>query len=93
MDAEWDERKRLANIAKHRIDFVDARRIFEGRVLVNQELRRDYGEDRFSALGEFENRVFYVIYTRRGDSIRIISARRAGRYEREKYYASLNARP
>ena len=30
MDFEWDESKRLANVAKHGIDFSDAVQIFEG---------------------------------------------------------------
>ena len=86
MNAEWDEKKRLSNIVKHRVDFADAARVFEGRVRVREERRRDYGEDRFSAVGEADGRLFYVVYTRRDDTIRIISARRAGRHEREEYY-------
>jgi uncharacterized protein len=84
--AEWDEDKRLANVLKHGVDFVDAARIFEGRVEVTEECQREYGENGFSALGEFEERLFYVVYTRRGDNLRIISARRAGRHERGTYY-------
>ncbi len=89
MDAEWDEKKRLSNIAKHAIDFADAAQVFDGPIRVREERRRDYGEDRFSALGEADGRLLYVVYTRRSDRIRIISARRAGRDEREEYYKGL----
>ena len=33
MEFEWDETKRRANLAKHRIDFVDAKEIWQGDVL------------------------------------------------------------
>jgi uncharacterized protein len=89
---EWDERKRLANIAKHSIDFIRAAKIFEGWVLVVGERIHGSGEKRFSALGETENLILYVVYTWRGESLRIIIARRAGPHERKKYYASRDAR-
>ena len=78
-----------SNIAKHAIDFADAAQVFDGQIRVREERRRDYGEDRFSALGEADGRLLYVVYTRRSDRIRIISARRAGRDEREEYYKGL----
>jgi len=49
---EWDERKRLANLAKHGIDFVRAARIFDGPTIERPDDRRDYGEPRTIALGE-----------------------------------------
>jgi uncharacterized DUF497 family protein len=88
VDAEWDENKRLANIAKHGIDFADAAQVFEGPIREREERRRDYREDRFSTVGEVDGRLLYVVYTRRRDRIRIISARRAGQDEREEYYKS-----
>ncbi len=90
MDVEWDERKRRANIAKHGIDFVDAARVFGGPVIETEDRRRDYGERRLRALGEFQGRVIYVVYTWRRERRRIISARRASRDERETYYAGLS---
>jgi len=75
VDAEWDEKKRLSNIAKHKVDFTDAARVFDGLIWAKQERRRDYGEDRFSAFGEVDGLLLYVVYTRRNDRIRIISAR------------------
>jgi uncharacterized DUF497 family protein len=89
MDAEWDEKKRLSNIEKHGIDFFDAVKIFDGTVLVREERRRDYGEERFSAVGDVDGRILYVVYTPRGGKLRIITARRAGRDEREGYYKSI----
>jgi hypothetical protein len=47
--------------------------------------RRDYGEDRIQVIGLSAGRVLFVVYTRRGDVIRVISARRANRDERKAY--------
>jgi uncharacterized DUF497 family protein len=74
MQFEWDERKRSDNIRKHGIDFVDAALIFEGSIVEKADTRRPYGETRWRALGQSGSMVLMVIYTRRGDARRIISA-------------------
>ena len=89
MDFEWDEAKRRANILKHGIDFANAIEIFARRLVENEDRRRDYGERRVVAAGEAGGRVLRIVYTRRGDRYRIISARRARRDERRAYYASV----
>ncbi len=91
MGFEWDAGKNAANIAKHGIDFADACRIFEGPVLERIDDRRDYGETRFAAVGAVEGREPYVVSTPRGQSRRIISARRANGHEREAYREALDA--
>ncbi|MSQ07250.1 MAG: BrnT family toxin [Dehalococcoidia bacterium] len=85
MEFEWDENKNRTNIAKHGITFRRAIRIFAGDVLEFVDDRRDYGETRAAAIGVVDGVPLYVVYTRRGEVRRIISARRANRYEREKY--------
>lgn len=90
MAFEWDPIKRRANLAKHRIDFADAARIFEGPTIENADESMDYGEERILALGETNGRVVVVTYTWRGDTRRIISARKATRHERAKYRALLS---
>lgn len=89
MDAEWDEKKRLANIAKHGIDFAVAVSIFDGLVVEYPQPKRDYGEERIAVIGRTGDRILYVVYTWRDYRRRIISARRASDDEREKYYKSL----
>jgi len=49
MLSEWDESKRQANLAKHHIDFPDAKRIFDGAVFERSDRR--HGEDRIFAIG------------------------------------------
>ena len=87
MPFEWDETKRESNLAKHRVDFVRAVRIFDGAVLEAVDARRDYREIRISCLGEIEGRVYAVVYTWRGEDRRIISARKANARETRTYHA------
>ena len=86
---EWDESKRQANLAKHHIDFWDARRIFEGPVFERVDNR--HGEDRILAIGLMEGMEIVVVYAMRGKRRRIISARRAHRDERQDYASHLGA--
>ena len=85
MTFEWDEAKRRSNFAKHGVDFERAHLIFDGPILEAPDGRRDYGERRVGAYGEADGEVLFVIYTRRGASRRLISARKAGADERQTY--------
>jgi uncharacterized DUF497 family protein len=82
---EWSEEKRRANLSKHGVDFEWAALVFAGPLLVVEDVRQDYGERRFRALGEVDGEVFVVIYTQRRDRTRLISAWKAGRKDRERY--------
>lgn len=83
MEFEWDEQKARSNCAKHRIDFDEARTIFDGFYISRPDRRFDYGELRHVAVGKLANgTAVAVAYTFRADRIRIIMARRANRYER-----------
>lgn len=86
---EWDEEKRARNFEKHRVDFLDAAKIFEHPILEWCDTREDYGEDRWIAIGHWEEEFFVVVYTWREDNRRIISAWKAGRNEEERYYDHL----
>ena len=86
MEFEWDLVKNERNIEKHGIDFADAVRIFERPTLTAVDNRRDYGEKRIAAMGTVEDVILYVVYTVRNSVLRIISARRANRRERKKYF-------
>ena len=84
---EWDESKRQANLAKHHIDFQDAKRMFDGPVFERIDSR--HGEDRIFAIGLMEDIEIVVVYVMRGKRRRIISARRAHRHERQEYKSRL----
>ena len=87
MDFEWDERKRLTNLDKHGLDFVEAEEMFEGPMLVALDTRRDYGEDRWIGLGMSQGRVLVLSFAERNDgqTIRVISLRKALKHEQKAY--------
>ena len=82
---EWNERKRQINIEKHGIDFVRAAKIFENPILDRIDDREDYGEERRICIGCWQNEYFVLVYTWREKNRRIISAWKAGKYEKEIY--------
>lgn len=86
---EWDENKRQSNIAKHDLDFEDVIAIF---LEPHLDFALKYkAEPRRQATGLVGGRLVAVIYTLRGNTIRIISARRARKNE-ERAYRALFAR-
>lgn len=84
---EWDEAKRRSNLEKHKIDFEDAARVFDGPFLVGESRRGD--ELRHAVLGSVDEIEIVVICTIRQTVCRVISARRARKNEREKYQRHL----
>jgi uncharacterized DUF497 family protein len=86
MQFEWDHAKAKANERKHGVSFEEAASIFRGDCLHRLDERRDYGETRLIALGTDSNGVVLsVVYTIRSEAIRIISAWKASKHEREAY--------
>jgi uncharacterized DUF497 family protein len=85
---EWDEKKNQENIRKHRISFEEAETVFsDEHALLIDDPEHSRVEDRFILLGlsaDLHTLVVCHCY-RRGSVIRIISARKATRREREEY--------
>jgi uncharacterized protein len=86
MEFEWDESKRIANLRKHGIDFLDVPAVFDGSIVTIEDNRFDYGEDRFVTFGLLQGRIVAVVHTESEDCIRIISARKASKYEQVTYF-------
>ena len=91
MEFEWDPAKNEANLRKHGIDFVDAVAIWDGFVVTMRSMQTGHGETRYLAIGLEGDREIAVIYTWRAGAVRLVSARRARRHERRKYWTA--ARP
>ncbi|MDZ7600695.1 MAG: BrnT family toxin [Hoeflea sp.] len=85
MEFEWDEAKRAEIYRKHGVDFLEAALIFENDVLEKEDTRRNYGEKRMIALGMADGEIYTVVYTRRGDVYRLITAWKGGQIDRERY--------
>jgi uncharacterized protein len=90
MRFEWDEKKRLINIRKHGVDFADVPAIFELDTVTVIDDRVDYGETRYQTLGLLKARVILVVHTESETVIRIISARKANKYEEEIYFSEIS---
>jgi len=71
---------------KHGLDFAVAEGFCWDTAIETVDDRADYGEERWIAMGLIGVRVHVMIYTLRGNNIRIISLRKANKREVE-YYA------
>ena len=87
---KWDPRKAAANRAKHKVSFEEAVTAFGdplGRI--TNDPRHSEDEQRYVLLGLSERqRLLAVMFTERGEAIRLISARKATRRERRDYEES-----
>ena len=84
---EWDERKAKQNIRKHGVSFEEAATVFGDQfsITIYDPLHSE-DEDRFVILGmSSKNQLLVVVHTERGDKIRIISARKAIKNEKQVY--------
>ncbi|MBE9125565.1 MULTISPECIES: BrnT family toxin [unclassified Coleofasciculus] len=85
MTYQWDGDKAATNLRKHGIDFADAVSVFADDLAITIPDER-FDEERFITVGiDAFGRVLVVVYTWRGDEIRVISARKATRRERKQY--------
>jgi uncharacterized DUF497 family protein len=81
----WDKNKAATNLKKHGVYFADAVSVFEDDLAFEIEDDR-HEEKRFIRLGmDAIGRHLVVVYTWRGNNVRIISARKATRRERKQY--------
>ena len=82
---EWDPDKAAQNLEKHGVDFADAATVLSDEMALTAP-EEGHEEERFVTLGvDALGRVLVVVYTWRGEEIRLISARMATRAERRQY--------
>jgi uncharacterized DUF497 family protein len=84
---EWDKQKNLINIQKHGLDFADAHKVFDNPMLIQLDNRFEYGEERWVGIGLLNHLIVVVVYVEQdeGEIIRIISMRKALKYERRRF--------
>ena len=94
MEFEWHGAKNEKNVEKHGIDFHDAAQVFAGPYFTEDRTREEDGEERRAAIGpvptdavpdRWSGPLVVVVFTMRGETTRIISARRADSDERRRY--------
>lgn len=89
LEFEWDEEKARSNLRKHGVSFDDAVLAFDDLFSFHGgEQVVEHGEVRYMLLGLMSRSLLAVVYTHRGDVVRIISARRANKYEQRLYAQS-----
>jgi uncharacterized DUF497 family protein len=84
---EWDRDKEAQNRRKHGIAFRDAATVFDDLLSTTYpDLAHSKAEQRYITIGMTEKgRIIVVAHTEENDTVRIISARPATRYERRFY--------
>jgi uncharacterized DUF497 family protein len=86
VDIEWDPKKASSNLEKHGVDFADAAVALEDQMALTIEDPDHDDEQRFVSLClDPLARVLVVVFTWRGEALRIISARKATPTERLRY--------
>lgn len=87
MQFEWDNNKERQNQQKHKISFEEAATLWTDPLsLIAPDPSHSSEEERQWIIGEsYRGRILVVVYTLRGEKIRIISARRATKQERDNY--------
>ncbi|UCD28820.1 MAG: BrnT family toxin [Planctomycetota bacterium] len=84
---EWDEDKADQNLKKHDVSFHEAKTVFNDPFAITiHDPDHSDDEDRYIDIGlSFKGRLIVVLYTERGNTIRIISSRRATKREQRDY--------
>ncbi|MDE0425737.1 MAG: BrnT family toxin [Candidatus Poribacteria bacterium] len=87
MEFEWNANKAASNLSKHGVSFDEAQTVFDDTFYVDfYDPDHSYDEHRYIIIGQSaQNHLLIVSYTERGNVIRLISARKATRGEREMY--------
>lgn len=86
---EWDEAKNKENLSKHGLSFEDAETVLSGPCVKFEDVRCDYGEQRFITMGLLKGRVVVIAHTPRGGATRVISMRKANSREQKIYQERL----
>jgi uncharacterized DUF497 family protein len=85
----WDETKRQKNLLQHGVDFADAERVFCGPTFTFEDDRYHYGEQRFITIGMLGFTMVVIAHTERNHTIRLISMRKATKYEQKLYFKEI----
>lgn len=86
MPYEWDETKRQTNLEKHGVDFDQVTEFRWATAQIRAQMR--FGEVRYGAYGYIGDRLHYLAYTMRGNTVRVISLRKTNPWEMRRYAAT-----
>jgi hypothetical protein len=89
INLSFDSLKNERNILIRGLDFNLVGDFDWSTALINEDVRKDYGENRYVAIGFIRERIFVVIFTPRANYIQVISLREANKRE-VKFYEEKN---
>ena len=84
----WTATKRRINLAKHGLDFADAKRVFAGPMVLFEDKRTDYGEQRMIGVGLLGDLAVLIVHVESDTTIHVISMRKADHHETNLFYQS-----
>jgi uncharacterized DUF497 family protein len=87
VDISFDSSKSKKNILVRGFPFELAAEFAWGRALIVEDLRKEYGERRFQALGLIGDRLHMMVFTPRANKAHVISLRKANKREVKRYEA------
>ena len=85
MRFEFDPEKSAANLAKHGIDFEAAQALWKDKGLLGLGTSAYDSEERHLIVGRLDGKLWTAVFTRRSDTVRLISVRRARKSEAQAY--------
>lgn len=84
---EYDEAKNLTTTRKHGLSFETAAKAFnDPTAVIIYDEDHSTTEERYNLIGAVKGGILFIVYTMRGETIRMISARPATKREKERYY-------
>ncbi|HHT9124794.1 MAG TPA: BrnT family toxin [Candidatus Brocadiia bacterium] len=88
---EWNKGNIEKNWGKHKVSFIECEEVFFNKpIVVKEDEPHSKAEARYYVLGKTdEGRLLFVVFTIRGNKIRVISARDTNRKERRLYYEQI----
>ena len=85
MKLEYDKQKSLRNEQERGLPFSVAKNFEFDTAFIEQDIRFEYSEPRFKAIGFIHERLFVIVFCLRNENYRIISLRKANPREVKKY--------
>ena len=81
MDISFDPAKNDRNVAERGLPFALVGQFDWSNAIIEEDVRKPYGEPRYIALGDLEGRLHAVVFTPRADKVHVISLRKANQRE------------
>ena len=85
MEYEWDDNKAARNLRCHGVSFASVEHFAWDEATILDDGRKDYGEHRLVAYAPIGHRLHCLVFTMRGERIRVISLRKANSREVKCY--------